>query len=252
MPPSRHQKKSTKLSPNKVDFLLVRPQYAGNAGAAARALKNTGFKNLVLVNPAFEKDDLDVVRFAVGARSLVEKAPTFENIEEALKPYELILGTSRRKGAYRKNLIELKELGPFLSKNPPKGKMAILFGHEASGLSNEEFKHCQHLIYIPANPRFESFNLGQAVLLIAYELFRVDWKPAILDDNPYPTHEQLEGLYQHLTQALLEIGFVKNDNPHHMPRILRNIFNRAKLTEPEVRVLRGICRQILWYKNQQK
>ncbi len=248
---SSNKKKTTNLA-QKIDFVLVRPQYAGNAGAAARALKNTGFKKMVLVNPAFQKDDLDVVRFAVGARPLVEKAPVFENIEDALKPYKLILGTSRRKGAYRKNLLELKDLVPFLSKTPVKGKIAILFGHEASGLSNEEFKHCQHLIYIPANPRFESFNLGQAVLLIAYELFRATWKAPPPEKEIYPTHEQLEGLYQHLTEAFLEIGFVKNENPHHMPRIFRNIFNRARLTEPEVRVLRGVCRQILWYKNTHK
>jgi TrmH family RNA methyltransferase len=236
---------------SQIDFVLVRPQFAGNAGAAARALKNTGFKNLILVDPAFSKGDPDL-KFAVGAKDLIEKAPVHRNLFEILDRYAVVLGTSRREGAYRKNRIGLFELPALLERLGRKGRVALLFGTEADGLSNEELELCQHLIYIPADPRFESFNLAQAVLLTAYELFRSQLRRLKKEKVVYPSAKDLEGMYAHLTEMLLEIGFMRKSSPHHMPRILRNILSRAHLTDPELRVIRGICRQVLWYRRRKQ
>jgi tRNA/rRNA methyltransferase len=243
---------------SQIDFILVRPQFAGNVGAAARAMKNAGFRNLILVKPAFSKDHLDLPKFAVGAIDLIHKASVFENLGQALASHRMVIGTSRRKGAYRKNFISLQKFPLFLKKLKSKGRIAILFGTEANGLSNEELEFCQHLLYIPSDPEFESFNLAQAVLLVAYELFRSKIPKKrdgaepfdLVQDRLHPAAsvKMLEGMYTHLTEMLTEIGFLRKSSPYHMPRILRNILGRAHLTDAEVRVIRGICRQVLWYK----
>src|SRR4030095_6367332 len=236
-----------KAASSRIDFVLVRPRFAGNAGAAARALKNTGFKKLVLVKPGFSKEHPDL-KLAVGAKDLIDKASVVTDLPKILGRYGVVIGTSRRKGAYRKNLVSLPDFPALLAKLLPLGRAAILFGTEADGLSNEELALCQHIVHIPADPRFESFNLSQAVLLIAYELFRAKPPPPVKGKEAYPSAKDLEGMYAHLTEMLDEIGFLRKSTPYHMPRILRNIFGRAHLTDPEVRVIRGICRQVLWYK----
>jgi len=229
-----------------VSFFLVRTQFAGNAGAAARALQNCGFKKMAFVDPAFPKTHADLAKFAVGAKSLAEKAPVYKTLKEGLKGFKYVIGTSRRRGNYRKNILNLFELPALLESLPTAGKIAILFGHEANGLDNEELALCQYMVEIPADPGHESFNLGQAILLTAFELFR--FRPSLPPpiQDVYPNVLDLEAMYDHLKEALMRIGFIKNDNPEHMPRILRNIFNRAHLTDPELRVLRGVSRQMIW------
>lgn len=234
-----------------IHFILVRPLYAGNAGSVARALKNCGFENLILVDPAFSKYALEAIRYAVGAKDLLENAKVYDSLAEAVADFDLLIGTSRRRGAYRKNFLSLGEFPHFLE-NLTARKVGILFGNEMNGLSNEELKICQHLVYIPVNPAFESLNLSQAVLLVAYKLFEMQTFSSEMSlESSSPSIDDLEGMYQHLTQMLSEIGFVKS-NPDHIPRILRNLFGRAHLTKPEVRVIRGICRQVLWYKGKKE
>ncbi|MBF0491857.1 MAG: RNA methyltransferase [Deltaproteobacteria bacterium] len=234
-----------------LDFILVRPQYPGNAGAVARALKNCEFEKLILVNPVFDLNDLDVKRYSVGAYPLIEKAPVVKDLPKALEPYHFVIGTTRRRGRYRQNTLDLSELPGFIAEQvPKKSKVALLFGNEMNGLSNEEFALCQHLVTIPANPKFESYNLSQAVLLVAHELYRFNLKPKEEKKAKLPSVKELEGMYEHLTQMLLDIGFVRNNNPEHIPRILRNLFNRAQITDPEKNIIRGICRQVQWVKGQ--
>ncbi len=234
-----------------IDFVLVRPQYPGNAGSIARALKNCEFEKLLLVNPVFDLNDLDVKRYAVGAYPLIEKAPVLDDLSKALEPYHFVIGTTRRRGRYRRNTMELSELPAFISTQvPKKSKVALLFGNEMNGLSNDEFTLCQHLVTIPANPKFESYNLSQAVLLVAHELYRSSLKPNAALKTKLPNVKDLEGMYEHLTQMLLDIGFVRNNNPEHIPRILRNLFNRAQMTDIELNIIRGICRQVQWVKSQ--
>ena len=110
-----------------ITFFLVRPQFAGNAGGAARALQNCGFKKMALVDPAFTKKHVDITKFAVGAKSLSDKAPLYDSLKKGLRSYKYVIGTSRRRGNYRKNILTLYELPQLLEKLPTKGKVAILF-----------------------------------------------------------------------------------------------------------------------------
>lgn len=233
-----------------ITFFLVRPQFAGNAGAAARALQNCGFKKMALVNPEFTKKHLDITKFAVKAKALVDKAPVYDTLKQGLKSYRYVIGTSRRHGNYRKNTLTLYDLPQFLEQLPQTGKVAILFGHESHGLDNDEMTLCHYMMEIPSHPQNESFNLSQAVLLTAYEIFRQNPNLPPPDETKYPNIAQLEGMHEHLKKALQEIQFIKNNNPDHMPRVLRNIFNRAQLSDLEVRVIRGIARQMLWIAKQ--
>lgn len=233
-----------------ITFFLVRTQYAGNAGAAARALQNCGFKKMALVDPAFTKKHVDLVKFAVGAKGLIDKAPVYEDLKKGLKGFKYVIGTSRRRGSYRKNILNLFELPNLLQSLPSPEKTAILFGHEAHGLANEEFALCQYLIEIPADPSYESFNLAQAILLTAFEIFRMKPNLPPVIEEVYPSIPKIEAMHDHLKEGLQAIEFIKNENPEHMPRVLRNIFHRARLTDVEVRVIRGIARQMLWISKQ--
>ncbi len=120
---------------SQISFVLVRPQFGGNAGAAARAIKNCGFKRLVFVQPAFAKDDLEVRKYALGAKDVIQKAPVYEDLGQALEEYAVVVGTTRRQGGYRKNFISLLELSSLLPQWLSLGKVAFLFGTEASGLT---------------------------------------------------------------------------------------------------------------------
>jgi tRNA/rRNA methyltransferase len=233
---------------SQISFVLVQPQFAGNAGAAARALKNTGFKKLTLVKPWFTLETEEAKQFAVQAGDILKKAVVVDCLLDAVKDCRLVIGTSRREGAYRKNFVELSDFPRMAREFLPRGEIAILFGNETSGLSNEELEYCHHILRIPADSRYGSYNLAQAVLLVAFELFRSNLKPRAKEKVVYPKAKELEGMYFHLTEMLTEVGFMRKTTPYHMPRILRNILGRAHLTEAEVRVVRGICRQVLWYK----
>lgn len=233
-----------------ITFFLVRPQFAGNAGAAARALQNSGFKKMALVDPAFSKKHLDIKKFAVGAKKIIDKAPVYDSLKKGLRSYKYVIGTSRRRGNYRKNILTLYELPKLLESFPTEGKVAILFGHEAHGLDNDELAFCQYMVEIPSSKENESFNISQAILLTAYEIFRMNPTLPPKGEELYPNNAQLEGMHDHFKKALLEIQFTKNNNPDHMPRVVRNIFHRARLTDLEVRVIRGISRQMIWLSKQ--
>jgi tRNA/rRNA methyltransferase len=199
------------------------------------------------VKPNFSLEAEEEAIRRAGWRYL-KKSVVTEDLLEAVKDCSLVLGTSRREGAYRKNFVELFDLPRLAEKLLARGKISILFGNETSGLSNEELEYCQHIVRIPADPRYGSYNLGQAVLLVAFELFRSKLKPRPKEKLAHPSAKDLEGMYTHLTEMLTEVGFMRKTTPYHMPRILRNIFGRAHLTDAEARVVRGICRQVLWYK----
>lgn len=232
-----------------ITFFLVRTQFPGNAGSVARALKNTEFNQLALVNPGFDPLDLEVRKYALNAKDLIEQAPVYSNLKEALSPFDLVIGTSRREGAYRKNMISLDELPKFLLQKQAR-KIGLLFGNEANGLDNDELAQCHTLLTIPANPEWGSYNLSQAVLLVAFELYRHRLSLSKIESiKEVASQKELEGFFEHLSVMLEEIGFVKNNNVEHIPRILRNAYYRASLTSIEVATLRGICRQVLWYKN---
>jgi len=240
-------------------FVLVEPRYAGNVGAAARALKNFGFAQLTLVAPICSTADEEAVRFAVDAGDLLRSARVVESLDDELTRVPTVVGTSRRMGKQRRPHLRIDELAPKLARLAERGEVAVLFGREADGLVDGELDRCTHLAYIPTSDAYPAMNLAQSVAVVAYEIARA--ADALLPAPPpkplgaagdAPELEELgdhgsrEEMYIHLEEALLAIGFLKEGQIQGMMRRLRRILGRAELSTGDVNVVRGIARQMLW------
>jgi len=230
-----------------VRFVLVEPQTGGNVGSVARALKNLGFNRLVLVRPQFDPRDREARKMAVGCVDVLERAERHDDLDMALAGARSIVGTSRRKGKYRKPHYRLDRFSDDLARLTAAGEVAFVFGREDSGLTDDELDRCTHLVHLPAADEYPSFNLAQAVLLVAYELRRATSTAAVPDPlDPPAEHTEREAMYRHLAEALLAIGFLQEDTAETMMRRLRRMLGRAGLSSDEVTIVRGIARQALW------
>jgi len=233
--------------PSRVRFVLVEPMTAGNAGSAARALKNLGFGRLVLVRPRFDRRDRQARMMAVDAKDVLDGAEIHESLDAALAGAQSVVGTSGRTGKQRRPHYRLDRFAGDLARLATAGELAVVFGREDSGLTDRELDRCTHLVHLPAAEAYPSFNLAQAVLLVAYEL-RCASAAAEPDHaiDPPAAHGEREPMYAHLEQALLAIGFLQDDTVESMMRRLRRLLGRAAATSDEVTMLRGMARQMLW------
>lgn len=231
----------------RVAVVLVEPREPGNIGAAARAMANMGLSRLVLVRPpAFLVPE--AYRMALAAKPILEGAVVAEDLGSALAGYGLVGGTTRRGGSGRRGRVSPRAFAAEIPAVAEANDVAILFGREDSGLTNEELQFCQRLVTIPSSPGFGSLNLAQSVLLLAYEIFLASGAAA---QEPAgrrrATTAELEGLYGHMEGVLLEIGYLHRENPARMMRVFRRLLGRAGPDEREVRSLRGVFRQVAWY-----
>ncbi len=234
-----------------LSIILVRPQYSGNLGSVARAMKNMGLRDLRLVAAEANLNSSEAHRMALHASDILNKAKSFNHLADALADFDLVVGTSRRTGKERENASWLRDFITQIKATPQVKKLGILFGAEDTGLSNEELAHCQRMIQIPSHDDYPSLNLAQAVMVVAYEWFVSEAKSDALIEK---TQEDLAGfslmeaMYQDLESLLDESGFLNPQNPFHAMRIMRNLINRAYPNKREVRTLRGIFRQLRWWK----
>jgi len=235
-----------RMSSENVRFVLVEPQYAGNTGSTARALKNLGFSRLVLVRPEFRLDDPEARKMAVDARDVLAAARICDDLDEALDGAQATIGTSRRTGKHRRPHWRLDPFAPQLARLAAAGELAIVFGREDSGLNDGELDRCTHLVHLPASPDYGSFNLAQAVLLVAYELRRAVLEPDADPLEPAADHAAREAMYGQMQAALLAIGFLHRDSTLSIMRQFRRLFGRARLTPHDVQLLRGLARQTTW------
>ncbi|MEO8602262.1 MAG: RNA methyltransferase [bacterium] len=229
-----------------VRIVLVRPRGAGNIGAAARAMRNCGVGDLVLVRPAVRRLAA-AERMAVHARELVRGAPVLDDLASAVADCGLVIGTTCRGGGYRTALEDLETLAPQAVAQSASARVAFLFGPEDHGLSNADLRHCQRLVAIDTHADYASLNLSQAVLLVCHALRRATRSAVVRLPGPAPASAAaLDGLYAHLETALGRIGFLNRQNPGHIMFALRGLLGRSAPSEHEVRTLRGIARQIEW------
>lgn len=229
----------------RVDVILVRPLRPGNIGAAARAIKNLEAGQLVLVAPC---DHLapEACRFAYGAQELLTRATVVSTLAEAVASYRYVVGTTIRshRGYGPAELISAARR-PLLARLR-RGRLALVFGSEQNGLSNEEIALCHRLIRLPMAAPAPSYNLAQAVLLTLYELFTAAQAPPPLPARPTAPSQEWERMYADWSALLTAIGFLKGPQGLRTMTDLRRIFNRAELNEREIRVIRGMLRQTLW------
>jgi tRNA/rRNA methyltransferase len=230
-------------------FVLVSPKASGNVGAAARALKNMGFGDLRLVAPR-DYDPRAAAAMAVHANDVLERARIYPDLVAALDDRTLSVGTTARGGPYRSETRALREVSPGLIAEGVANRVAIVFGPEDFGLSNLEIAQCQRLITIPTAPAYPSLNLAQAVIVVAYELMIA---ANAARDTMAPPHAEayapaaaIEEMHRRMADALVEIGFLPDDNPDHLMLTLRAMFGRCGLRPRELDILNGLARQIRW------
>lgn len=238
-----------------ISIVLIRPQFSGNLGSVARAMKNMGLRDLRLVEPEVTPRDREAKKMAAHAKDVLEGARSFWELPEALQGLDRVVGTSRRLGKDRPDMVAVRDFAGSLKNIPEGSRLGILFGTEDTGLTHEEIKLCHQLVYIPSHGDFPSLNLAQAVMVVCYEIFlaRVGWSRVVTagrSPNSVAKFEDKEGMVQDLQDLLQESGFLDPQNPEAIMAKLRQVFNRADLTEPELKIFRGIYRQIRWWAGQ--
>jgi tRNA/rRNA methyltransferase len=232
-------------------FVLVETSRPGNIGAAARAMKTMGFSDLVLVNPriANAQRHEEAIAFASGAQDVLENARVVGSLDEAIAGYNFIGAFSARLREFSPPIRQPRELAASLVMDG-KVKAALVFGNERFGLSNEHVEKCNALLKVPANPAYSSLNLGQAVQIMAYEcrmaaIGEGDASSVIGFQGEQANSDQIEGMFVHLENALIDIEFLDPDQPKKLMPRLRRMFARTALETEEVNILRGIANQIL-------
>jgi tRNA/rRNA methyltransferase len=227
---------------SRIRVVLSHTSHPGNIGAAARAMKTMGIGSLYLVNPKkFPHAEADAM--AAGAADLLQAARVCSTLSEALHGtvYSVAMSARRRELAYAS--ADARSAAEALVAAAGAGEVALVFGTEISGLTNEEILQCRAAAHVPANPAFSSLNLAAAVQVMAYEA-----RMAALGAQGLPAaeaaaparHEDIENFYIHLEESLLASGFLDPYNPKRLMPRLRRLFGRARLEQEEVNILRGI------------
>jgi TrmH family RNA methyltransferase len=275
------------LSEN-ITVVLVRTSHPGNVGAVARAMKNMGLSKLTLVSPseAYEKNEQgetiylsplkahDAIRRASGAEDILSNARVCDSLDEALAESQTVIGASARSRKMTWPLMNPRDCADVvLEKVLPdnlfsatgsdgSSHVSLMFGNEASGLSNEELQRCHYHVNIPAVENFSSLNLAMAVQLITYELRmtlllkdgsidktqKIPTNSAIASvstedgewDEPLANVSEVEGFFEHLERTLVQIGFHDPKNPRQLMTRLRRLYQRVHMDKMEVNILRGI------------
>lgn len=238
---------------NRLRIILVDTSHPGNIGAVARAMKTMGFSDLRLVNPRFEDalTNPDAIAFASGAQDVLASAKVVDKIEDALAGCHFVAAVSARLREFSPPVIAPREFGEKVV-NMMTQPVALVFGSERYGLPNEIVMNSNVLINVPANSDYSSLNLAQAVQILAYEC-RVSELAGFTHSMPksevgfqgeLASLEQIDGMYQHLEQALVEINFLNPGNPKKLMPRLKRLFSRAQLEVEEVNILRGISKRI--------
>lgn len=229
-----------------IAVVLRGPRFPENIGAAARAMRNMGLSRLIVVEPEL----LDMERMCKmathEARDIIENMQTAPSLEAALGAFTYIVGTTARLGGIRQTLRAPRTMAEELVPLSQKNQIALLFGPEDRGLTNEDLRFCHMLVNIPTF-EFKSLNLAQAVMVMCYEIFN-----AALDKAPPVTpkmanRHELDAMYAGLKETLIAIDYINPENPDYFMFNIRQAFNRLKLKSREVQIIRGLIRQVNWY-----
>lgn len=226
-------------------IVLCAPSHPGNIGAAARAMKTMGVTDLRLVNPEVFPSSIATAR-ASGAVDVLDAARVFSSLADAIADVTFVVGTSARSREFVGEVLPLREA---LSRTVPhalQGRVAVVFGTEMSGLTNEDVLKCQLLAYIPSNPAYSSLNLGAAVQVVCYE-----WRMLCEQAGNYvapqfalATQDEIERLFAHMEKTMTAIGFFNPAHPKRLFPRLRRLFGRTRLEREEVDIFRGFLAHI--------
>lgn len=243
-----------KAKTKNISIVLYKPKYAGNIGAVARAAKNMGIGNIIVVGTTdFDREEMQQ-RSTHLAADVLDKIQYVESAQEALGGFNYIVGTTARLGKGRGPFITPRTAGQDIADISQKNKVALLFGPEDTGLANEQLHLCHAVVTIPTSREFTSLNLSHAVMILCYEIF-ITSSPSVATSEAIPKlarSSELEGMYGQIKSLLADIGFLNPENPDYWMMHLRRFFTRAGILSREVKIVRGICRQLQWYAHHKK
>jgi len=228
---------------NSVKVVLVGTTHPGNIGATARAMKNMGILDLALVEPKEFPSDVATFR-SKAAKDILEKASVHTSLEEAISECELVVGTSARGRTIPWPVLNPREAAEEMHKSSLNGKVAIVFGREDRGLTNEELGLCNFHVHIPSDPEYSSLNLSQAVQILAYEI-RLSYLQDRHVNKEYwdvelANNEQTERLINHMDELMQEVDFYDVENPRKLLVRVRRFFKRSKIDVMEANIFRGL------------
>ena len=230
------------MSLGKIYFILVRPQMGENIGSVARAIKNFNIKYLRIVNPRCNWPSQKALATSVGAKDILKSAKIYNSIEKAIGDLDIIFASTSRIRKVNKKIISILD---FKKKVEKKRKIGILFGPEASGLSNDEISYANYLVKIPTNKKFSSLNLSHSAIIFCFELFQYFSNKKAIYKSGYKSSvakkSEVNKFLSFIINKLDKKGFLQPDHKRKsMIRNINNIFHRLNLSEQEIRILLGI------------
>jgi tRNA/rRNA methyltransferase len=226
-----------------ISIVLVDTKTPANIGATARCMMNMGLRHLILVEPPQDKNQ-DARKLAAGAHEIIEKAPVFPALAEALADHGLVIGTSRHLGRQRKNILTPRAMAEMVLPVLAMNRAAVVFGNEVNGLDNSDLALCHEIVVIPSSDRFPSLNLSHAIMIIAYELFLASGVHPVETTNLLAQLHETQGFYLQLEKTLQAIGFLEQEHPERLMFSLRQLFARARLSSRDVSILRGVLNSV--------
>lgn len=229
-----------------ISVVLVDTVQPGNIGSAARAMANMGLSRLKLVNPRGVLSS-ECLKMAGKAVEIVTEAKVFSSLEEALDDENVVIGTtSSRDRAARQRLYSPREIAPLVLEYGTSQQVALVFGSEKRGLTDDHLARCQYLVTIPAHPVQPVLNLAQAVMVLAYEIYSCR-EPDVIPTVALASQQSREEMFAQLERTLLRIGFLSASNPGHIMNSIRRFLGKADLTPRDLQIVRGILSQIEWF-----
>ncbi len=238
-----------------IDIVMVGTTHPGNIGAAARAMKNMCFTNLVLVDPQCPVGEIAYARSS-GAHTVLDKRKTVTTLQEAIADCHLVVGLPARQRSLPWPELTSQQMSQEIVNKGTGVRAALVFGREHSGLSNEELMLCNYMVSIPTNPEFSSLNVASAIQVICYEVYQkllleksLSKKDGEELSEPPATAHDLEGYFAHLQQVLEATEFLDPNNPGLLMQRLRRLYQRIELSKTEVNILRGILSTVEKYKS---
>jgi len=231
-----------------VKVVLVGTSHSGNIGSAARAMKVMGLSHMVLVDPKCQVDD-QTIALSAGASDIALNARIVSTLQDAVEECSLVVGTSARSRTLEWPMMDSRECGEKIAIEAKNNVVAMVFGRERTGLTNEELQLCHYHVSILANPEYSSLNLAMAVQTLSYEvrmahLYNLQSQYPERQQENYPRHDELEMFYQHLENVLFKTEFIEKNKPNQVMNKMRRLYNRARPEAQELNILRGMLTSV--------
>jgi TrmH family RNA methyltransferase len=236
-----------------IDIVMVGTTHPGNIGAAARAMHNMCFSNLILVDPQCPVGEIAYARSS-GAHHILDQRRTVATLQEAIEDCHLVAGLTARHRSLPWPELNPQQISEAIINKGSTARTALVFGREHSGLTNDELMLCNYMVSIPTNPDFSSLNVASAIQVMCYEIYQrlmSDTNASKEESStaePIATAQELEGYFIHLEQVITATGFLNIKNPGLLMKRLRRLFQRVDLSQTEVNILRGILSSVQKYK----